>query len=118
MVNGTGSISITVFAPELAEALRQLAEAITGNPGFAPKAPTTETVPAEPAAPAKSPARVSDEPQTTFGDLHKALVELKQSKGSAQVREILATLDCKTVQDIPPEKFADVLRMAAEKMAA
>lgn len=110
------NISITLNAPELVTALQQLAEALAGRPEIEtkPKAQTTE-----PAAPAKAETTPKPEkPQATFEDLHAALVELKQRKGTAQVREILSALDCKTVQDIPPEKFADVLRMAAEKMAA
>ncbi len=110
------NISITVNAPELVTALQQLAEALAGRPAIEtkPKALTTES-----AAPAKAEATPEPEkPQATFEALHAALVELKRQKGTAQVREILSTLDCKTVQDIPPEKFADVLRMAAERMAA
>lgn len=110
------NITITLNTPELAAALRQLAEALAGRPEseIKPKAQTTE-----PAAPVKTEATPKPEkPQATFEDLHAALVELKQRKGTAQVREILSALDCKTVQDIPPEKFADVLRMAAERMAA
>ena len=110
------NINITVNAPELVTALQQLAEALAGRPasGTTPKARTWA-----PAAPAKAETTPEPEkPQATFEDLHAALVELKQRKGTAQVREILSTLDCKTVQDIPPEKFADVLRMAAERMAA
>lgn len=112
------NISITLNAPELATALQQLAEALAGRPEIETKL-KAQTAPTEPTAPAKAEATPTPEkPQATFEDLHKALVELKQSKGSAQVREILSAFDCKTVQDIPPEKFADVLRMAAERMAA
>ena len=110
------NISITLNAPELTNALQQLAKALAGRPEIEikPKAQTTE-----PTAPAKAETTPNPEkPQATFEDLHAALVELKQRKGTAQVREILSALDCKTVQDIPPEKFADVLRMAAERMAA
>ena len=108
------NISITLNAPELTNALQQLAKALAGRPEIEikPKAQTTE-----PAAPAKAETTPKPE-KATFEDLHAALVELKQRKGTAQVREILSALDCKTVQDIPPEKFADVLRMAAERMAA
>lgn len=111
------NINITLNAPELTNALQQLAKALTGRPEIERKAPIASADPKPtPAKPEVIPE--SEKPQATFEDLHKALVELKQSKGSAQVREILSAFDCKTVQDIPPEKFADVLRMAAERMAA
>lgn len=110
------NISITLNAPELVTALQQLAEALAGRPEIKTKLKAQTT---EPAAPAKAETTPEPEkPQATFEALHAALVELKRQKGTAQVREILSTLDCKTVQDIPPEKFADVLRMAAERMAA
>jgi len=112
------NIRITLNAPELTNALQQLAKALAGRPEIETK-PKAQNTPTEPAAPAKAEtAPKPEKPQATFEDLHTALVELKQRKGTAQVREILSALDCKTVQDIPPEKFADVLRMAAEKMAA
>ena len=110
------NISITVNAPELATALQQLAEALAGRPAIETKPKDQTTKPTVPAKAETTPE--PEKPQTTFEDLHAALVELKRQKGTAQVREILSTLNCKTVQDIPPEKFADVLRMAAERMAA
>ena len=111
------NISITLNAPELTNALQQLAKALTGRPEIERKAPIASADP-KPTPVKPEVASESEKPQATFEDLHAALVELKQRKGTAQVREILSALDCKTVQDIPPEKFADVLRMAAERMAA
>lgn len=110
MTNGT--INITLSSPELVEALKQLAAAITGKP----EAPTTPALPAAPGATDKPLAE--DLPTATYEEVHAALVKLKQQKSAAQVREILNEVGCKTVQDIPPEKFAFVRQLAAEKLAA
>ncbi len=110
MSTDTITIAITLYAPELAGAIKQLAETLAGSPTPLPKetiAPSAET-----AAPAP------ESPKTTFEEVHATLVKLKQQKSAAPVREILEVVGCKTVQDIPAEKFGEVLQMASEKLAA
>ena len=105
MINNT--ISITVQAPELISAIIKLTEAITGKPVIAditplPLAEITDTT-----------TNKTETTETTFDEIHAVLINLKQKQGSGRVREILDIIGCKTVQDIPPDKFAEVLQMTA-----
>ena len=107
MTNGT--INITLQSPELVTALNRLIEVLAGK--HAAAAPEQDVPAAEPVA-----AAAVETVKTTFEEVHATLVKLKQQKGSTSVREILEALGYKTVQDIHPEKFAEVLQMAAEKL--
>lgn len=117
MLNAT--VNVNLNAPELVGAILQLAEALAGRPAPLPivnvvnkaEKPQVEavTVAAEAAV---------ELPRASFEEVHAALVKLKQQKSAAQVRAILEAVGCKTVQDIPPEKFAPVLQMAADKLVA
>ena len=104
------AISITVQAPELVSAINQLIEAITGK--MEPLKTEIPVIPAEVAA-AKP-----QEPAATFEQVHAILITLKQKQGAAAVRGILDKLNCKTVQDIPPEQFGGVIRMADEALGS
>lgn len=108
------AISITVQAPELVSAINQLIEAITGK--TEPLKTEISAIPVEAAA--VSAAAKLQEPETTFEQVHAILISLKQKRGAAAVRGILDKLNCKTVQDIPPEQFAGVIRMAEEALGS
>lgn len=64
--------------------------------------------------PQPAPAVTADD--IPFDTVHAALLDLKSRKSAAAVRDVLQAFDCKTVQDIPKEKYADVLKMAAGKL--
>jgi len=99
----------------LASAIKQLAEAIAGHPLPPLEKPVESTPSVEQAAPSPD-APTTDQAEITFDQVHKALLEIKTKKGAAVVREVLQAFDCKTVQDIPKEKFAEVLQIAAGKL--
>lgn len=79
--------------------------------------PIKQPVPSVVADPPADPATSTDEPPTAcFDEVHKALLDLKAKQKAPAVREVLLSFDCKTVQDIPEDKYAAVLQAVQKKL--
>lgn len=123
------NILIEIKAPELVEAINNLAAALSGS-NIAPAAPKKEAdkpkpkkeepakqeAPKEEEAPKedKLPEEMKDKPEVKLETVRAKLASLSQSGKQAQVKELITSFGAKKLTDVPADKYADLLEAAEE----
>lgn len=118
------TVRVVVECPELTELLGALVDLKRGQATDAPEKAKTEKPKAEktkaekPMETEKPAEEAPSAVKIPFDTVHKALLELKASRGTPVVRALLEKLGYSNVKEIPEDRFAEVLELVEARANA
>ncbi|TPG74003.1 hypothetical protein EEL32_25440 [Brevibacillus laterosporus] len=114
------NITVTISAPELANAIQTLAQALSTSPATKvtpfkiPSEPTESATDkkVKPTAEKKDSTESTEEEVVPLEIVRAKLAELSKSGKQAQVKALIASFDASKLTDIPAERYGELLAAA------